>query len=104
MASIQPPHSIYPPDVDCFWFTQDDPLWKVNFRTNNCSVTSNMVDFLNLTGADYKLYLAAYCMNPPADDDCPFGFCSNMDIAGPLVRVASKLTFSATRAMLLIVL
>ena len=59
---------------------------------NNCSVTNNMVNFLNLTGPKYEPYLAAYCLSPPGDDDCPFGFCSNSDIAGPLVRIASELT------------
>ena len=52
------------------------------------------MNFLDLTGTDYKPYLAAYCVQPPADDDCPFGFCPNPDIAGPLVRVASELTLS----------
>ena len=97
MASNQLSFSTYPPDIDCFWPpTQDDPFWKDIYRNHSCSVTSNMVNFLNLTGADYRPYLAAYCVKPPADDSCPFGFCPNPDIAGPLVRVASELALSAT--------
>ena len=75
--------NIYPPDSYCFWDAQFE------YRPD-CSVTVNMVNFLNLTGTDYKRYLAAYCLNPPTDDGCPFGFCPNPDIAGLLVRIASE--------------
>ena len=88
MTSGQLPFPTHPPDIDCFL---NGGTWHLGtFGSNNCSVTSNMVDFLNLTGSDYKPYFAAYCLNPPADDDCPFGFCPNPDITGPLVRVASE--------------
>ena len=50
-----------------------------------------MINFLNLT-EDPKQYVTVYCLNPPEDDICPFGFCPNPDIAGPLVRIASELT------------
>ncbi|TCD68776.1 hypothetical protein EIP91_009789 [Steccherinum ochraceum] len=50
-----------------------------------------MVDFLNLTvGTD--AYIAAYCLNPPSDDSCSFGYCDNPDIAGPLVRISTYVT------------
>lgn len=78
----------YPPDIGCFSAEQ---FWlPAIFEANNCSVTDNMVGFLNLTGPDVKSYLSVYCLNPPSDDVCPFGFCPNPDIAGPLVRVASE--------------
>lgn len=79
----------YPPDIDCFAAGYWDPEI---FKYYNCSVTDNMINFLNLTGLDVKSYLTVYCLNPPADDACPFGFCPNPDIAGPLVRIASELT------------
>lgn len=78
----------YPPDISCF----SSEWWSLEtFKALNCSVTSNMVGFLNLTGSDVKPYLSVYCLNPPEDDVCPFGFCPNPDIAGPLVRIASEL-------------
>ena len=99
MASNQLPPSFYPPDTGCFvdW-TIFGTFWET-FAENNCSVTSNMVDFLNLTGPGVWPYVQAYCLNPPGDDDCPFGFCPNPDIAGPLVRIASELalTFCYTK-------
>lgn len=85
-----PLSTTYPPDIDCF----AGAVFYVPevFAANNCSVTDNMVNFLNLTGPDVKSYLTVYCLNPPADDVCPFGFCPNPDIAGPLVRIASEST------------
>jgi len=79
----------YPPDIECFK-EPNNTLWNINYQDNNCSVTENMVDFLNLTGADFKKYVSVYCLNAPSDDLCPFGFCPNPDIAGPLVRMASE--------------
>ena len=79
----------YPPDIDCF----AKGFWLPEiFKENNCSVTDNMQNFLNLTGPDVKPYLTVYCLNAPSDDVCPFGFCPNPDIAGPLVRIASEST------------
>jgi len=73
---------IYPPDVECFQFTSNnnasDPT---SFQANGCTVSQNMVDYLNLT-VEIEKYVAAYCTNPPKDDDCPFDFCPNPDIAG----------------------
>ena len=90
MASNQLPlPTTYPPDISCFAGAQFWAPWI--FEEYNCSVTDNMVNFLNLTGPDVKSYLTVYCLNPPADDVCPFGFCPNPDIAGPLVRIASEL-------------
>lgn len=87
MASDQLPMT-YPPDIDCFQVG----FWSPElFEYNNCSVTNNMINFLNLT-EDPKQYVTVYCLNPPEDDICPFGFCPNPDIAGPLVRIASELT------------
>lgn len=40
-----------------------------------------MVSFLNLTDTP-DAYKAAYCLNPPSDDTCSFGYCDNPDIAG----------------------
>lgn len=78
----------YPPGINCW---TDGGMWDPDiFESNNCSITNNMVSFLNLTGRDYRRYLAAYCLEPQKNDDCPFGFCPNPDIAGPLVRVASE--------------
>lgn len=79
----------YPPDIDCF----AAGFWSPEiFEINGCSVTDNMVNFLNLTVpiADVKSFLTVYCLNPPTDDSCPFGFCPNPDIAGPLVRFSSE--------------
>ena len=39
-------------------------------------------------------FVGIYCLNPPKDDDCPVGICPNPDIAGPLVRLARKFSFS----------
>jgi len=72
----------YPPDVECFWFTSNntgsDPA---SFQASNCTVSQNMVNYLNLTLGIEK-YVAAYCASPPKDDNCPFDFCPNPDIAG----------------------
>ena len=79
----------YPPDINCFVQRYWDPDI---FKENNCSVTDNMQGFLNLTGPNVKPFLTVYCLNAPPDDVCPFGFCPNPDIAGPLVRIASEST------------
>jgi len=80
--------STYPPDIACF----AEGFWDPEiFQINNCSVTDNMVNFLNLSGSNInvKPFLTVYCLNPPSDDGCPFGFCPNPDIAGPLVRFSN---------------
>ena len=91
MASSDEP-TTYPPDIGCF----AEGFWSpAVFEYNNCSVSNNMVNFLNLSGpvlATMKQFVTVYCLNPPAEDICPFGFCPNPDIAGPLVRFSSELT------------
>ncbi|KAF9781543.1 hypothetical protein BJ322DRAFT_1022954 [Thelephora terrestris] len=84
----------YPPDIDCFTNGDYSGLLS-NFTMNNCSITNNMVKFLNLTGQNYKPYLNAYCTSPPSNDNCPFGFCPNSDIAGLWVRIATIIIFYA---------
>ncbi|KAF9645472.1 hypothetical protein BDM02DRAFT_3271660, partial [Thelephora ganbajun] len=84
-----PPATTYPPDIICFVEGSRSPLI---FKAKNCSVTDNAVIFLNLTGPDFRSYVTAYCLNPPPDDICPFGFCPNPDVAGSLVRIANYVT------------
>ena len=79
----------YPPDTNCTLLEWRYPELS---QEMNCSVTDGMVGFLNLTGPNITQYLAAYCLNPPGDDSCLYGFCPNPDIAGPLVRIASEST------------
>ncbi|KAF8522715.1 hypothetical protein BU17DRAFT_15407, partial [Hysterangium stoloniferum] len=33
-----------------------------------------------------------YCLNPPQDDGCPYGYCPNADVGGSLVRISAYLT------------
>lgn len=92
----------YPPSyTQCFGF-------EASFEVlGNFTVSQDTVNCLNLT-QDIAKYVAAYCTNPPGDDDCPFDFCPNPEIAGtdliiyltslfadwtpsgPLVRIASE--------------
>jgi len=73
---------IYPPDVDCFILTDNGTGYDpASIKQNNCTVSQNMVNFLNLT-REIDKYVGAYCTNPPKNDDCPFDFCPNPDIAG----------------------
>ena len=73
---------IFPPDVQCFAVTNYNEGFDLSsFVRNNCTVSQNMVNYLNLTQEIGK-YVAAYCTNPPGNDDCPFDFCPNPDIAG----------------------
>ena len=72
----------FPPDADCFAITDyDGGFDPAAFTLNGCTVSQNMVNYLNLTQEIGK-YVAAYCTSPPGDDDCPFDFCPNPDIAG----------------------
>lgn len=72
----------YPPNSLCF---ATRPFYYVGERPNctflNYTITDSMVSFLNLT-SDERLYRQAYCVAPPSDDICPFGYCPNSDIAG----------------------
>ncbi|KAI0071526.1 hypothetical protein K474DRAFT_608040 [Panus rudis PR-1116 ss-1] len=85
----------FPPDSRCNFILAHDLIARLNCIENStpnctCPVTQGMQDFLNLT--DSKIYFQAYCLNPPSDDTCSFGYCPNGDIAGPLVRIASYIT------------
>jgi hypothetical protein len=73
---------IWPPDVQCFVISNyNDGFNFTSFKENNCTVSQNMVNYLNLT-REIEKYVSAYCTNPPKDDDCPFDFCPNPEIAG----------------------
>lgn len=73
---------IFPPDAECFAITNyNEGFDPSSFVNNNCTVSQNMVSYLNLTQEIGK-FVAAYCTNPPKDDDCPFDFCPNPDTAG----------------------
>lgn len=73
---------VWPPDVQCFAVTNyDEGFDPASFKLHNCTVSQNMVNYLNLTSEIGK-YVSAYCANPPRDDDCPFDFCPNPEIAG----------------------
>lgn len=48
---------------------------------------------------DPQSFPAIYCLNPPKHDGCPIGICPNPDIAGPLVRIASKFSLSPRKRM-----
>ena len=54
-----------------------------DLTSSPCPVTSDMLQFLNLT-VDFGAYFDAYCLNPPQGDGCPYGYCPNSEIAGPL--------------------
>ena len=90
MASgdVVPPPTTYPPYLNCTLL--DGMVGELDCVIFN--VTDGMVNFLNLTGSNLDRYISAYCLAPPGDDSCLFGFCPNLDIAGPLVRIASELT------------
>ncbi|KAK7691908.1 hypothetical protein QCA50_005313 [Cerrena zonata] len=81
----------YPPDTLCFAARQLYLDEKFNCTASNFTITNNMLMFLNLT-SDENLYRQAYCVAPPSDDNCAFGYCPNPDIAGPLVRIATYVT------------
>lgn len=71
----------FPPGVECF-HPEGSAGWNGDaYAADNCSVTGDMIDFLNLTSS-ISSYMAAYCLNPAPDDSCPFGFCPNPDVAG----------------------
>jgi hypothetical protein len=90
MASNDELPLTYPPDIDCLGGLFLDPTY---YEALNCSITDDTVNFLNLTGSQYKNMrqpTTVHCLNPPSEDICPFGFCPNPDIAGPLVRFSSE--------------
>lgn len=67
----------FPPDDYCQGF---DAAYEV---LDDYTVSQKTLDCLNLT-QDISKYIAAYCTNPPKDDDCPFDFCPNPEIAGQI--------------------
>ncbi|KIJ23310.1 hypothetical protein M422DRAFT_56880 [Sphaerobolus stellatus SS14] len=72
------PYNVTPSSAQCFAWERFDPTGR------NCSVTQDMITFLNLTHS-FNDYFGAYCLNPPASDGCPYGYCPNSDIAAVLV-------------------
>ena len=78
--------SQWPPDSDCLSLEClfGDGIISSGSQSNcfdTCTITEDMVKFLNLT-AKGTSYFQAYCLNPPSDDSCPMGYCPNSDIAG----------------------
>jgi len=73
--------AIWPPDVQCFAAVDGSYGYHPDlFNLANCTVSEPMVNYLNLT--EIAKYVKAYCANPPRNDDCPFDFCPNPEIAG----------------------
>lgn len=73
--------AIWPPDVQCFAAVDGSYGYHPDlFKLNNCTVSDPMVNYLNLT--EIAKYVKAYCASPPRNDDCPFDFCPNPEIAG----------------------
>ena len=71
----------FPPGVECFHPDGSGGWDKSAYVGGGCTVTPDMLAFLNLT-QEISAYMAAYCLNPASDDSCPFGFCPQPDIAG----------------------
>ncbi|KAF9653696.1 hypothetical protein BDM02DRAFT_3107670 [Thelephora ganbajun] len=83
----------FPPGVECF-HPDGSGVWNSQaYQAGSCEVTDDMLAFLNLTNP-ISNYIATYCLSPAPDDSCPFGFCPNPDVAGPLVRIATYVTTS----------
>ncbi|TCD68777.1 hypothetical protein EIP91_009790 [Steccherinum ochraceum] len=93
MSNISiPAPAFFPPDSQCVLeFIEFASACFTDGSECECPITQGMETFLNLT-QDLSSYVEAYCLNPPSDDSCSFGYCSNPDIAGPLVRIASYIT------------
>ena len=68
--------TVVPPGAQCFV----NSLQAANPGTS-CPVTNDMVQYLNLTDR-FDDYFLAYCLNPPRDDGCPYGYCPNFEVAG----------------------
>ena len=75
------PAAYFPPGVECFRPDGSGGWNEASYLTRGCNVTDDMLDFLNLTSS-ISGYMAAYCLNPPLDDGCPYGFCPRPNIAG----------------------
>jgi len=79
----------YPPDSKCFmdaYANASHGYDEDTIKDFNCTVSQTMVTYLNLT-EKITDYVAAYCTNPPKDDNCPFDFCPNPDIAGMILLI-----------------
>lgn len=88
----------FPPGVECFHPNGFGAYNATAFKEGDCEVTDDMVQFLNLTSS-ISNYIAAYCLNPARDDNCPFGFCPNPDITGmcdPCTPLSSRRNESLT--------
>ena len=71
----------FPPGVGCFHPDGTGGWNSTAYQEGGCTVTDDMLAFLNLTSS-ISSYMGAYCLNPAPDDSCPFGFCPQPDIAG----------------------
>ncbi|KAF9781525.1 hypothetical protein BJ322DRAFT_1076724 [Thelephora terrestris] len=94
MASNDEPPLTYPPDIGCLRGLFLGPT-AYYIEELNCSISDDTVNFLNLTGSQMNIlrqFVNVYCLKPPPEDICPFGFCPNPDIAGPLVRFSNYIT------------
>ncbi|KAF8502954.1 hypothetical protein BU17DRAFT_58662, partial [Hysterangium stoloniferum] len=58
---------------------------------NSCPITNDIVAFLNPTSLNGST-LDACAVGPLDDVGCPYGFCPNTDIGGPLVRISAYIT------------
>ncbi|KAF8517396.1 hypothetical protein BU17DRAFT_91843 [Hysterangium stoloniferum] len=56
-----------------------------------CPITPDMVASLNLAD-NFDAFFSAYCLNPQRGDHCPYGYCPNSEVAGPLVRLSAYAT------------
>jgi hypothetical protein len=100
---LQLNHSVYPPDTECWnnltsFVNNRDPQYnsfhnasRICAQDFHVNVTQPMVDFLNLTNNIYYCYTHQLFegLNPQSDDSCPFNYCSQLDVAGILVRVST---------------
>ena len=70
--------AVFPPGAECFVGS----LQAAN--GTSCPVATDMIQFLNLTDR-FDDYFLAYCLNPPQDDGCPYGYCPNFEVSGSLL-------------------
>ncbi|TFK50511.1 hypothetical protein OE88DRAFT_263859 [Heliocybe sulcata] len=70
---------------------------------SNASFNALMTQCIGtVLGADRTNFWTAYCNNPP-NDNCPYGYCPNTDVAGQLTRIAAYITSFATACVLAMV-
>ncbi|TFK50512.1 hypothetical protein OE88DRAFT_263931 [Heliocybe sulcata] len=77
------------------WGLSNREQYNTNATFN--AVLANCIG--NLLQADGENFWAAYCNNPP-DDGCPYGYCPNSDVAGPITRISAYFTSFATACLL----